>query len=477
MSQRFLSGEHSRVSASQPVSANLQTVCKPLMKVQQITRAPSRLLAAVTRGAGMGGLKLDTARPVLENESAVWNRRAAMTTPYLVGAAAADITPSLDKPVYIAGFAPNRTALSVLHPLKAQALYVRDPGRGVVCFVSLDLIGFPHPLVEKLRNRVSHLVPKESLVVCSTHTHSGPDTLGLWGKALLGIPYKTGIDQDYIGLVIERTGDVIEQAVRNAAESALAAVTFDIPHGWVRNDRKGGGSYRRGVALVATRGDRLAAIMLNFAAHPEALWEKNRQLSPDYPGPYRNWMEKLGVEEPLFFSGPIGAMLTPDVAESANTAERRRYIEQFGRMLALLTLEKAAQAEPLQGPVVVTGRKLSMPNLNKGFEFAKKLGLFDRPIENSMLTTEMSAGRIGGFRFVTVPGEPSPELGHALHNALGGDHGMLLCLGQDELGYILPAAFFSNSEYKYEHTMSVGPHAGPTVLETARELVERLNHE
>jgi hypothetical protein len=394
---------------------------------------------------------------------------------YSVGAAAIDITPSLDRPVYLAGFAPNRTATSVLHPLEARALYVRDAAGRVVCFASLDLIGFPNPYVERVRDLVQDLLPRERLVVCATHSHSAPDTLGLWGKAFLGIPYRCGVDRTYMDLAVEKTAQAVRQAVASARPATLAAATTEVPPEWVRNDREIGGRYPRMVVLAATEGDEIRALMVNFAAHPEALWEHNRQVSPDYPAPLRGRLAASGVAVPLFFSGPLGAMLTPNVPRKSSVDERRDYIDKMGAAVADCALQALSRAEPLSGPIRVAGRRFALANANRRFDLGRRLGLLDRAIEDGVMKTEVTAGSIGQFRFLTVPGEASPEVGHEFYELLGDGPRMLLCLGQDELGYLIPPAFFSNQAYKYERSMSVGPHAVPTLAATARELLQQVN--
>lgn len=110
---------------------------------------------------------------------------------YQIGAATVDITPSLDKPVYLAGFAPNRKARSVLHPLTAGVMVVKDEEGGLLALITLDLIGFMNPFVQRIKKKLEGVIPADRIVVASTHTHSGPDTMGLWGKALLGfLPVK-----------------------------------------------------------------------------------------------------------------------------------------------------------------------------------------------------------------------------------------------------------------------------------------------
>lgn len=390
----------------------------------------------------------------------------AVRNEYAVGTGKVDITPSLDKPVYLAGFAPNRTALEVLHPLEVHALYVRDSQESAVCLVTLDVIGFLHPSVQRVRKRVAHLLDPDRVILCSTHTHSAPDTLGLWGKAFLGIPYRSGVDKEYLARVEDAAVRAVEQAVASASPAGLVAGRFDVPDDLVRNDRKGGGSYPMAFVLGVVRDGKPVAALLNFGAHPEALWEKNRAVSADYPAPFRDRMADAGIEA-LFFQAPLGAMLTPNVPPESDVAQRREYIEQMGVRLAALTSEALEKAEPLVGPVRLASKALNVANLNGRFTFAGKVGFIDRPIVNGVISTAMAFGCIGGLKFVTVPGEVSPEVGHELYEACGKGLSMVFTLGLDELGYIIPAEFFNLKEYRYETTMSVGPHAASTFVKTA----------
>jgi hypothetical protein len=397
---------------------------------------------------------------------------------YQVGTATVDITPSLDKPVYLAGFAPNRKARSVLHPLTAGVLYVKDGEGSEICLISVDLIGFPYPQVLRVREAVADVIPSERVIICATHTHAGPDTLGLWGKTLLGfLPYRSGVDPEYMTDLVHRLAQGVRQAMKEAVPCTLHAKTLDCPGHLVRNDRKTGGSYPRGVILCARSATGIEAVLLNYAAHPEALWEKNHEISPDYPAPFRNRLKELGVETPVFFSGPLGAMLTPNVDPKADLDARKQYIEAMGHELAEVVFAQLSDMEPLAGPVRVLSHPFQVVNMNSRFVWAKRIGIFEREFDGSMISTEMAVGEIGAFRFATVPGEASPEVGHQLHDALEEGHRMILCLGLDELGYVIPSAFFVDKEYKYEPTMSVGVHMAPTIVEKVRMLRTRLNRE
>ena len=113
-----------------------------------------------------------------------------------VGLAEADITPKIDpngNPVYLAGFGHNRKAIGVHDPLLARAV-VFAHHKEKIAIVSVDLVGFFHPNVERVRKQLPGFT---YVLVSSTHNHEGPDSLGLWGAS----PFQSGIDASYMAHV------------------------------------------------------------------------------------------------------------------------------------------------------------------------------------------------------------------------------------------------------------------------------------
>lgn len=397
------------------------------------------------------------------------------TSPFVAGAATADITPELDRPVYLAGFAPNRAATGVLHPLEAGVLVLRR-GDEAVALVTADLIGLLRPDVEAIRARVTAL-PPERVMVCSTHTHAGPDTIGMWGKGALGIPFRSGVDPNYMERVHGAIADAVDRAAAAAAPATLAAGAFDAPETWVTNHRKGGGRFDRVTVLAIRWGDATpAAVLVNFAAHPEGLWEKNTEISPDYPASFRSRMRALGVETPLFFNGPLGGMLTPNIPIKMDTGGRRKMCDNLGVQLAervhgFLEELRPVTAAPLRVARIVE----SLENRNWRFRLGSRLGVFNRNLGSTGgVETEMNLVEVGPIRILTVPGEPLPELGHRLVATLGAPLSMVLALGNDELGYILPEDLLKAREYGYERTMTLTPELGPWTERTATRLTAEL---
>jgi hypothetical protein len=89
------------------------------------------------------------------------------------GFGAAKITPGLD--VSLAGYFEERLATAVHDDLYARAL-VLDDGQAQAGLLSCDLIGVSAAQVASIRNLVEAAteLPAGSLLVCATHTHTGP---------------------------------------------------------------------------------------------------------------------------------------------------------------------------------------------------------------------------------------------------------------------------------------------------------------
>ena len=398
------------------------------------------------------------------------------TTPFSAGTATADITPTSDRPVYLAGFAPNRKATGVLHPLEAGVLCLRR-GDEAVALVTADLIGLLRPDVEAIRARVTAL-PPDRVMICCTHTHAGPDTIGMWGKGALGIPFRSGVDPKYMETLCATVAAAVDQAAATAAPAEIKVGAFDAPDSWVTNHRKGGGRYDR-VTVVSLRPEGATsppAVLVNFAAHPEGLWEKNTEISPDYPASFRARLRELGVATPLFFSGPLGGMLTPNIPKKMDVSGRRKMCDNLGVQLADRVHDFLGDLQPLpDAPLRVGHTTESLENQNWRFRLGSRLGVFNRDLNTAGgVETEMNVVDLGLLRFLTVPGEPLPELGHRLAAALDAPFPVILALGNDELGYILPEELLTQREYSYERTMTLTPEMGPWAERTATRLREGL---
>jgi len=394
------------------------------------------------------------------------------------GVAIADITPHDFPRIRLGGFGFNRRATGILHPLQAGVLYVRDDDAGEeVALVTVDSVGLLRSWVQEIRRRVNRVADPSRILVCATHCHAAPDTMGYWGPSfLMLLPVRSGIEPGYRELLLTRVAAAIDRAVASAVPVRLRGAAFELQPGLFTNHRKGGALDDRGQVLCVDRADDGSplATLLNFAGHPEGLWDRNTRVSADYVHHARAAIEAASRGAPLFLSGALGGMLTPNIPKEAPTAAREREIERIGRALGEAAAAAAAAAPALpEGALRVAHRSFRLPVANWRFRLLRRMGVLERDIGEEV-ETEMNLVTLGGLRLLTIPGEALPELGSELRAALGSPLTMLACLGCDELGYILPTAQFDHPEWKYEVTMSVGRETAPRLLDVTRDLVATL---
>lgn len=390
-----------------------------------------------------------------------------------VGAAEADITPHNVSRTWLAGFGINRRARGVLEPLRASALFLRA-GERRVALLALDLLGIARPWVEQIR-AAAHLAPDMPLLCACTHTHAGPDTLGLWGRGVLGVPLLSGVDPRYREDLVRSAAGALASAVTSAAPATLRMASFEVPETWTRNERRGGARADTAVAVAcdAESGGRIAT-WLCHASHPETLWSGNRLLSPDFPGAFRARTQELAGGVALYTNGALGAMLTPNVPADASDDARRSYARDLGRTLAELAQTALAAERPARPDVLLCRTtEVALVNHNWRFSLLQALGLCETPVEGGRVRAPVHYLRLGDLELLSAPGEVAPELGARIRERLSARHRMLLGLCGEEVGYILEPAMYDDPEYAHEAATSLGRPTADALLAGYDALLEK----
>ncbi len=395
---------------------------------------------------------------------------------FLVGCARRDITPPLEREVYLAGFSRNRQAHGVHDPLYAYALALKH---GDTCLVlgALDLLGIARVYCQDIETRVRASVPGARVVLASTHTHHGPDTIGMWGPGAL----RSGVDKDYMASLETNVTEVILDALDNLQPAWLRCAETHVPH-LVKNARDPEIVDDALTCLQFCRPqttDVLATLMI-YPCHPEVLWYDNTYITADYPGALRARVTRETDAPCIFFAGALGGMLTPAVKQHSFMEMHR-----MGETLAQAGLEALAPLKPHPIKTLThRSREFTVPLTNPLFKFARLVRLLPRPMaEGGIVTTEVNLLTLGPVCLATGPGEVLPKLGLALKDQLR-HQGVTLVgfigLANDELGYILPQEDFVYplNPFKpgehYEETMSIGPLVGPRVMEALNTLISKL---
>jgi hypothetical protein len=418
--------------------------------------------------------------------------------PLRAAACAREITPvtgvNYDGPIFMAGFDNDRRATGVHDPLWARGFVLQD-AQQKLAFVTLDVVGYFYNEVQTLRADPA-LGGRgfDAVMVSSTHNHEGPDTMGLWGPDPTtdgtNDRYLDFVNQQVVQCVLDADAALAPAELRFATGSTVGASlppnTDLVADGHVLQELALPGNLFLGVYLpmrpepYLVEGDpgpiinpsvpalqirnrvsrETIATVVNFASHPEALGSDNTLLTSDFPHFMREALEARYGGTAIYVSADLGVLQGPldvDVTDpdTGQPAPRRtfRFAEVMGEALA----ERAAaaldaapgwDAEPAlelhsSGPIEVRVENLF-------FQALAGLGVFGRralssdPQEPPTITTEVNVVRIGPAQLVYTPNELDPQIGDRYRALMtGAEHRWIVGLGNDEIGYQMPAEKFN----------------------------------
>lgn len=383
-----------------------------------------------------------------------------------VGASWMNITP--EKNAWLAGFDPFRRSKGVHDPITVRSVVLKK-GDEKVALVVADLLGLMKPDIEEIRAMLPGF-RDDLVVVGTTHVHSAPDTMGMWG----------GVGDDYMEFILQAVAITVREADMGAVPARMKAGAGEIPNGAIKNVRVTDMLDLRVEVLqfVAKADGAAIATLVNYACHPEVLWNDNHLITSDFVHYLREGIEERDAGVVLYFNGAQGAMVTPDVAvnhkgDESHTFEEAQRITDIMLRGVNEAIDNAAPVEP--SPVMWARSQFTVPVDNKLFKKAHKLGLLKRMMYRpDRVYTETAALRIGEVIMVAMPGEARPDVGLRVKAAAGSPHPLLLGITQDELGYIMPADAFDDPLFTYEVSMSPGRKASEKVVREAVRVAEAV---
>ena len=399
-------------------------------------------------------------------------------------------------PVFMAGFGDNRPATGYNDRLWARGLVLEGFG-GRIAIVALDVVGYQNGEVDTIRSLVSPGSRIDFAVVHSTHQHEGPDTIGIWGPDSL----TSGIDFGYLDFVNASVASCIDEAAANLVRARVKFATTDsigLSLGLdVEDDGQGVADgkvlvdddliapdtdgrivdSRLSIMQVTRRGPprEVLATLVNFASHPESLGSNNTLITSDFPHYAREQIEAGVGGMAIWVSGDLGVLQGPldlDVLDPLTNlpAVRRtfRWAAVHGEQLAdrVLAAIPKKPGRPLAAIRFATSKPVPVRLDNPFFRFFIALGVinprltlftggvpddsvgfpFPPPFDvipqalGEDIHTEVSAFRINEASFAVVPSELDPQIGETYRAAMtGAKHTFIIGLGNDEIGYQLPA--------------------------------------
>ncbi|HON91489.1 MAG TPA: neutral/alkaline non-lysosomal ceramidase N-terminal domain-containing protein [Sedimentisphaerales bacterium] len=383
--------------------------------------------------------------------------------------------------------------------LFAKAMVLND-GTVTVAVVSVDLLYTP---LEEITNPVRTLVrqrtgiAEKNVMVCATHTHSGPEVFTRSKVPTEGRLDSSQIDQSYCRVLVSKIADSVQIAHRNMQEVRIGSAIGSLPEVlYNRRPRTPDGQVQMAFTIpetvAATRrletGDdgRLRAVfdpapgesplqfgpidptvlvfrmedasgrvvgsIIGFGCHPVCIYPfLSTTISADYPAFATRVVEQTEGGTSLFVLGLAG-----------NTVPLRRDVkpcEQLGKALGGEAL-KRLQMATASGDVALRAatREITLPCKAGG--------------SSSSFTTEIQLLGLGDTWILGLPGEILVEVGLTIKERVSAKNLFVVSLANDVVGYVNHRQAYKEGGYEPGPATFLAEGAGEILIEQALSLIE-----
>lgn len=384
---------------------------------------------------------------------------------FMVAAGSQQVTPPLG--TYLAGYGSDRKSTGQYDDIWVKAAVIADDEQ-MLALVTIDCIGLTRPDILRIQAELRARLPQAQVVVSSTHTHAGPDVVGIWGPAL----WRSGRDENYMDHLIDVAVALVSDTAGKLQPAASRVASVDQALAWVENVSEPGLlDPRLAVLQFVTLSGESILTLTNYACHPTVLGPENSWVSADYAAGFYQQMTAALPGEHLFLQGAIGGWVQPLQGDRSH-----RLALELGRSLGEAALQALNVAdENPYAALAYRSREVDVPLDNWGFRLLMWLGVLERETFDGAMRTSVAWFRIGQAQFVTHPGETSPAYSIASRALMDTRHSFVLGLTQDAMGYILKPDYFAD-EVSYPHadyltSVSVGEQAGPRIMAALEEIV------
>ena len=206
------------------------------------------------------------------------------------GAAKISITPTT--PMWLNGYAGREApANESIHEIWAKALVIEENNNSRVIFVTTDLLGLSHEVIEAVYKQLAakYGITRSQLIMNASHTHSGPvvwpclDVIHDFNLADQGTvsAYSYTLTNNIIKVVNDAMGKLVPAKLYSGHGSA----GFAINRRNLRDHNNNGGvDHDVPVLKVAASSGKVVAVLFGYACHNTTLVDDNHLFNGDYAG-------------------------------------------------------------------------------------------------------------------------------------------------------------------------------------------------
>jgi neutral ceramidase len=420
------------------------------------------------------------------------------------GAAQLDITPPLG--TRLRGYFHERRATAVHDPLFVRAIALEGEGGGIAVAVC-DVIGIGRKYLDRAKEQIVEAgLALERVLICCTHTHTGPETG----------------DDPYTEFLVNRIADCVRLAWerREPAEVGWGRATeervafnrrYRMRDGSVQTNPGVGnlevvkpvGPIDPEVGVLAMRrptGETLG-MLANYTLHYVGIPEDAHAISADYFGYFSAMIQRLRGQSfvAALSNGAAGDINNIDVLGNARPKnDHYQHTERVAARVAAATFWAwneasfthdapigAAMTEVVLAPKPPCSEedRTRAREIEARIERGQPVTMGERafalqvrgrwPAATEPTRTWVQALRVGDLALVGVPGELLVELGLTIKQRSPFAQTMVIELANDSVGYLPTRRAYEEGAYEPEASR-FAPGCGEQIVEAALGLLERL---
>ncbi len=422
--------------------------------------------------------------------------------------------------VWISGFHNRKPAQGVYDDLWARAM-VLDDGQTRMAWVALDALGMFGCDIIDIRKSLPESLGIDYAIISSSHTHSAPDLMGMWGPGFL----RSGVDPEYMEYVKRQSAAAIEAAVAALRPARFRfAVDKENAASMIKDTRQPIviNPELRIMQAIDKETNETLGTLVQWDNHPETVWSRNLLISSDFPHYLREGIEKgvwhgdslvtpgLGGVA-MHVTGNCGGLMTtyPDVEIDCPFTDTVYLEPSFdkvraqGLTLAQLTIDALNSRDAVdmdQGGIELRAKSIDLPLKNRIFRLGAAIGILDRGLTGWMkFRSEVAFWQMGPASFLHHPGELYPEIADGgieapegqdfnigpqeippLRHVMPGEFKFITGLSNDMIGYIIPKSqwdvkaphTYGRNSRPYGEINSLGPETAPLLHSAMMELLK-----
>lgn len=402
-------------------------------------------------------------------------------------------------------------------------LIILEEGEEKVCFIGFDYVGLDIVLCNKLRDSVTGVcdIKRENIIINATHTHSGPDVMGIFKDETHGGALK------YFDECVVKITNALKDEGNNCFEGTLwyarkevSDLSFNrrlvmedhsLRMNWEGVDPKkvlgAAGPVDRDLHLICIRGKdgKTKAMMVNFTLHPAVLVGEGWLWSRDYVGYMTDYLKERVEGDPvvLFTNGAEGNINHINYLdreqkrgfEEAERIGRTLGAHVHGLMTGIKPLNTKGRFKVKHKTIKLPLREISPQRVKWAEELLIRQGdyipslldgvpdeIYAREIiklaadKNDHITTDINAVVMDDVLLTTFPGEVFAEFALYVKEHSGYKNTIVTGLTNDIVGYIPTREAFNEGGYeiKTARTSKLDKEAGYVLVDEVLKLAKAV---